>query len=59
MQAATSRFQLAFELTVCDLGIQLLGFGLSLPYMGWVNLEHPLKPLYGDKWVNDVADDLF
>lgn len=37
---------------------QLLGYGLSLPYLGWVAQEHPLKSIYGNEW-KDEKSDLF
>lgn len=35
---------------------QLLGYGLSSPFLGWLNLQSPMEVLFGEK---RQATDLF
>lgn len=32
---------------------RLVGYSVSKPFLGWVNLDDPLKILYGDDFAGD------
>lgn len=35
---------------------QLLGYRVSQPFLGWVDLDDPRKALMGDEWENNRGD---